>query len=87
MNSQQHLTALNYRTLDEKLPVKTLNIQFDAQQEVAQIEMKTANQSRLIDVYSTAIYQPNKGYKINNHQKILLFGAQDMKIDVAYLMP
>lgn len=85
LNNQQQLTALNYRTLDEKLPVKTLNVQFDTQQEVVQLEMTTANQSRLIDVHSTAIYQPNKGYKINNHQKILLFGAQDMEIEVEYL--
>ncbi|MEM6700373.1 MAG: hypothetical protein AAF599_18355, partial [Bacteroidota bacterium] len=85
LNNQQQLTALNYRTLDEKLPVKTLDIQFDKQQQVAKIEVKTANESRLIDVQSTAIYQPNKGYKINNHQEIMLFGAQDMEIEVEYL--
>jgi len=85
LNTQLQLVSLNYRTLDEKLPVKTLNIQFDEQQQVTQLEMKTANQSRLIDAHSTAIYQPNKGYKINNRQKILLFGAQDMEIEVEYL--
>ncbi|MEM8525872.1 MAG: hypothetical protein AAGG68_14620 [Bacteroidota bacterium] len=84
LNDQQQLNALNYRTLDEKLPVKTLNIQFDEQQKVTQLELKTTNQSRLIDTYSKAIYQPNKGYTINNHQEILLFGAQDMEIEVAY---
>ncbi|MEM9888725.1 MAG: hypothetical protein AAF849_22710 [Bacteroidota bacterium] len=81
---QKQLRAIKYTALDDKLPVKNLSLQFE-KWGISRIELKTSSSSRLLEANSTAIYEPQTGYQIENYQKITFLGEQNMKISVDYI--
>lgn len=85
MNTKGDLQRIVHEATDEDLALQYLAIDFDEAQEVSQIEMRTGSNSRLLTAVSEAIYKPNEGYRLTNKQKILMFGKQDMVIEVTYL--
>ena len=84
-NEAQKLSEVHYMALDDKLAVKNLKLQFE-NASLSRIELQTSSASRLLKANSTAIYEPQKGYQVENYQKITFLGEQNMKIAVDYVV-
>jgi hypothetical protein len=84
-NTQGQLTSISHKALDEKLALQFLLIEFNSTEQVVHIELQSQTSSRLLKTFSKAIYEPAKGYQLENQQKITFFGEQDMRIQLEYL--
>jgi len=64
-----NLTKVSYTANDEKLAVRDISIDFD-KQKVAKIKIKKAAEMALADTQFNLIYEPQKGYSIENTQQL-----------------
>jgi len=84
LNTNGELAELNYRTTNEKLKTKSVNIKF-ANQQVDQIEIQNQTGSFFSSSEQHLVYQTNKGYTIDSQQKIILFSDRVLKVQVLFL--
>ncbi len=85
LNETSQLSSLVYRALDDKLTTRQIKIEYDSLETISAIHIESLSDAKFIGTNSKATYRPDYGYSIKNQQKIILFGAQDINIQVQWL--
>ena len=78
------LTRIHYQAIDTTLRTKLLSIDY-MDGDVDQIVIENSTQSIVAKTHQKLIYQPKKGYSINNEQKTLFSKKQQLKLEVEFL--
>jgi hypothetical protein len=73
-----------YEALDDNLSLKQVIINKTGK-EIAKISILTTTNNVLIAKEKRMVYQPKKGYFIENMQSVATVGKNDIKIEVAFL--
>jgi hypothetical protein len=73
-----------YEALSDKLSVKSVTID-KSNGQVTKIKIISASQNLVITKDKEMIYEPNKGYSIENIQDVALVGKNNIKIEVAFI--
>jgi hypothetical protein len=83
-NAKQQLVRLTYQTLDKKLKTKRLSVSYTgAQIDTVSIVQATANAVAKTDQH--LIYIPEKGYRIENVQKVTALDGRTLVVDVEFV--
>ena len=72
-----------YEALDDKLSVKSVIVD-KSNGKITKVKIVSASSNSVITKDKEMIYEPNKGYSIENIQDVALLGKNDMKIEVIF---
>lgn len=73
-----------YKAMDEELTIREIILEKNGNQ-VTQITIHTLSDNTIFEAAKTMIYQPNKGFSIENKQDVMLAGKNSIRIEVEYL--
>ena len=79
------LLSIAYRALTDKIQVRSMFVQYDNNNQVANIAIRKKIKSFLFSNEQQIIYQPTKSFKINSHQKAFFMNDFISEVEVKYL--
>jgi len=71
-----------YTSLSDKQLTDTLVVQFDEQEEVQSIYLRTSKKTELYTSHGRLFYKPAEGYEVHKWRSSSVFTEQDLKITV-----
>ena len=83
-NDQKELTRLNYTAMDDKMKTRQILIDFD-HGAVSKIHIENGTSSAVAHTRQVLIYEPQKGYSIESHQKVTLTDDNVFLVEVQFL--
>jgi hypothetical protein len=73
-----------YKAMDEELTIREIILEKEGG-EVTQITIHTLSDNTIFEAAKTMIYQPKKGFSIENKQDVMLAGKNNIRIEVEFL--
>ena len=73
-----------YKAMDEDLTIREIILEKEGD-EVTQITIHTLSDNTIFEAAKTMVYQPKKGFFIENKQDVMLAGKNNIKIEVEFL--
>ena len=73
-----------YTAMDDKLTIREVIVEKNGD-DVSKISIQTLSNNTIFEAAKNLIYEPNKGFLIENTQDVMLAGNHTMKIEVVFL--